>query len=204
MNKSSLLLLIGCLFLAGCQSNDQGASYINIEATEHFLNQEKEERNYPDIGDEDIFDFAYIKGAPEAEDDHKVDDIIKMYATTWSIDELHDPIVIDIENSEIYVEPSLDYLGVQFETERKKVDDIADVVALFDTYDVLDWQHDYSNVKDYHSYEDGASWSLGVQYSDGTVDKFRGEGTSFNEIIPDNYHDFMDALGAYVVDYIGK
>jgi len=203
MKKLSMLMLIGIMFLVGCQSSDQTASYINIEATEKFLNQEKEESHYPDIEDEDIFDFSYIKVAPEAEKDHKVDDIIKMYATTWSIDELNDPIVIDIENSEIYAEPSVDHLGVQFETERKKVDDIDDVVALFDTYDVLDWQHYYSNVKDHHSYEDGASWSLVVQYSDGTVDKFRGEGTSFKEIIPDNYYDFMDALGVYVVDHIG-
>src|SRR5699024_1675459 len=135
--------------------------------------------------------------------DHTVDAMIEMYASRSSIDEFCDSIVIGIEYSESYGEPSVDHLGVQFETERKKVDDIDDVVALFDTYDVLDWQHYYSNVKDHHSYEDGASWSLVVQYSDGTVDKFRGEGTSFKEIIPDNYYDFMDALGVYVVDHIG-
>src|SRR5699024_12494225 len=91
----------------GCQSSDQTASYINIEATEKFLNQQKEERHYPDIEDEDIFDFSSIKVAPEAEKDHKVDDIIKMYATTWSIDELNDPIGVDIESNELDVKPSV-------------------------------------------------------------------------------------------------
>lgn len=169
-----------------------------------MLNQEKEIRPYPNIGDEDIFDFAFINGAPKAEESHEVDDIIKMYATTWSIDELHHPIAIDIENNEIYVEPSVRLHGVEFETDRKKVDNTDKVLELFEQYDVLHWQNYYSNVKDFHSYEDGASWRVVVQYEDGTIEIFRGEGTRFEEIIPDHYTNFMNELWEYVNGHIGK
>lgn len=203
MNKSALIVFMGGIFLlVGCQSDDRVASYINVEATERFLDNEKEEQIYPDVGDEDIFDFAFIKGAPEAKSNHEVDDIIKMYAGVSSFDEPHDPIAIDIEKSEIYQEPSIRSLGVDIGDEHRKVDDIDELVELFDTYDVLNWQHYYSDVKDYHSYEDGISWSILIQYSDGSIDEFRGEGMSFKDIIPENYDDFMGALEEYVVKHV--
>lgn len=198
------LSIVICLFLVGCQIDETVKSYINVEATEKLLNQKKEPVPYPNIEGENIFDFAFINGAPKTEGNHKVNDIIKMYASTWSIDELHHPIAIDIANNEIYVEPSVKLYGVEFETERKKVDDTAKVLELFEQYDVLHWQNYYSNVKDYHSYEDGSSWKLVVQYEDGTIESFRGEGTSFEEIIPDHYTDFMDKLWKYVNGHLDK
>lgn len=198
------IITIACLFLASCQFSNTVESYINIDATEKLLNKEKEVRKYPDVGDEDIFDFAFINGASETEESHEVDEIIKMYASTWSIDELHHPIAIDIENNEIYVEPNISLHGVEFETDRKKVDDTDKVLDLFEQYDVLHWQNYYSNVKDYHSYEDGASWRLVVQYEDGTIEIFRGEGTSFAGITPDHYTDFMNELGKYVNEHLDK
>lgn len=204
MLTSSVLICI-CLFLIGCQSNSTVDSYINIEATEAFLNKEKEVRTYPNIGDDDIFDFAFIKGAPKAEESHDVNEIIKMYSTTWTIEEPHYPLVIDIENSQIYEEADVGGPhGVRFEESRKKVNDIEIVLGLFEKYNVLSWQNYYSNVKDYHSYEDGASWRVLVQYEDGTIETFRGEGKSFEGILPDNYNDFMNELDAYVTGHLEK
>lgn len=201
-----LIPAFACLLLWGCQSSASIESLINKEATEKLLTEmeERELPPYPDVGDEDIFDFAFINGAPKTEESHEVEEIIKMYATTWTIDELHHPIAIDIANNEIYVEPDVKLFGVEFETERKKVDDIDKVLELLDKYDVLNWQNYYSNVKDYHSYEDGASWSLMVQYEDGTTEEFYGKGTFFREIIPDHYEDFMKELGNYVAGHFGE
>lgn len=200
MNKqyTFVCILLTCLCLSSCQSHESVPAYFNIEATEQLLNKERELHPYPNIGDGDIFDFANINGAPLSEKNHDVKEIIKMYSTTWSIDELHYPIVIDIEQNEIYVEPNIGLYGIEFETDRIKVNDIHKVHELFEKYNVLDWQNYYSNVKDYHSYEDGAYWKLVVQYADGTIEIFRGSGTDFDEIIPHNYYDFMNQLGEYV------
>jgi len=200
------IMALASLFLWGCQSSASIDSLINKEATEKWLTkmEEGELPPYPDVGDEDIFDFAFINGAPKTEESHEIDEIIKMYTTSWTIDELHHPIAIDIANNEIYVEPDVRLFGVEFETERKEVDDTDKVLELFATYDVLNWQNYYSNVKDYHSYEDGASWSLMVQYEDGTTEKFYGNGTLFREIIPDHYDDFMKELGSYVTGHLGE
>lgn len=195
-----VMITVACIVLASCESDDQVTTYINIEATEKMLNMEKEEPQYSDVGDADIFDFAYIKGAPKAEDDYDVDDIIKMYASTGSFDDPQPPIAIDIENNEIYVEPNIGRYGVDREKERKQVNDTDRVLELFEQYDVLEWQNYYSDVKDYHSYEDGGSWSLVVQYEDGTIEEFRGEGTT--DITPDNYSDFMSDLKSYVAEHI--
>lgn len=197
-----LAFIVVALLLAGCQSEDTVASYINVAATEKLLNKKNEDSELPNTGDIDIFDFAYINQAPRTEESHEVADIIKMYATTWSIDEHHYPIAIDIQNKEIYVESSVRRYGIEFETDRIKADDMDQVLQLFETYDVLNWQNYYSDVKDYHSYEDGASWSLTVQYDDGTIEKFRGEGMSFSDIVPDNYPDFMKELETYVNGYL--
>lgn len=199
-----VFIIVAYVFLAGCQFGDTVESYINVEATEELLNKEKEVRQYPDVGDEDIFDFAFVNGAPETEESHEVNDIIKMYATTWSIDELHHPIAIDIKNHEIYIEPEVKLFGVEFEIGRKKVDDIEIVLELFDKYEVLSWQNYYSNVKDHHSYEDGSSWKLLVQYEDGTIETFRGSGTRFSDIIPENYTDFMNELADYVAGHLDE
>lgn len=194
------IITVACILLASCQADDTVDSYIDVEATEKMLEKEKEEAQYPNVGDADIFDFAYIKGAPEADGNYDVDDIIKMYASTGSFDDPQPPIAIDIENNEIYVEPDIGRYGVDLEKKRKQVDDTDKVLELFERYDVLDWQNYYSDVKDYHSYEDGSSWSLVVQYEDGTIEEFRGEGTT--NITPDNYSDFMNELKDYVAEHL--
>src|SRR5690625_5606660 len=107
-----VMTTVACIVLASCESDDQVTTYINIVATEKMLNMDKEDPQYSDVGDADIFDFAYIKGAPKAKDDYDVDDIIKMYASTGSFDDPQPPIAIDIENNEIYVEPNIGRYGV--------------------------------------------------------------------------------------------
>src|SRR5690625_3067033 len=168
-----VMTTVACIVLASCESDDQVTTYINIVATEKMLNMDKEEPQYSDVGDADIFDFAYMKGAPKAEDDYDVDDIIKMYASTGSFDDPQPPIAIDIEDNEIYVEPNIGRYGVDREKERKQVNDTDRVLELFEQYDVLGWQNYYSDVKDYHSSDDGGSWSLVVQSEDGRIAEFR-------------------------------
>src|SRR5690625_8006470 len=96
-------MVLASLFLWGCQSSASFGSLINKEATEKWLNkmEEGELPPYPDVGDEDIFDFAFINGAPETEESQEIDEIIKMYTTEWTIDELHPPIANDIGHNEI-------------------------------------------------------------------------------------------------------
>src|SRR5699024_12675160 len=113
-------ITVVCIVIESYDLYNQITNYINIEDTEKMLNMEKEEPQYSDVGDADIFDFAYIKGAPKAEDDYDVDDIIKMYASTGSFDDPQPPIAIDIENNEIYVEPNICRYGVDREKERKQ------------------------------------------------------------------------------------
>src|SRR5690625_3584638 len=147
-----------------------------------------------------MFDIDYIKRETKAEDYYDVDDIIKMYASKGSFDDPKPPIAIDIENNEIYVEPNIGRYGVDREKERKQVNDTDRDLELFERYDVLEWQNYYSDVKDYHSYEDGGSWSLVGQYEDGTIEEFRGEGTT--DITPDNYSDLKSDLKRYVAEHI--
>lgn len=194
-----IVMIIGVSFLlVSCRLNDAVESYINVKETEKMLNKDKRHIQYPNVGDEDTMDFAFINGAPKTEVNHEVDDIIKMYATRSTFDELKTPIAIDIEKNEIYIEPNIHSFGVVFGERRKEVNDTYKVIDLFEKHNVLSWNHYYANVKDYHSYEDGVSWRILVQYADGTIETFRGQGTQFNEITPENYNDFMNELENYV------
>ena len=149
----------------------------------------------------DIFDFSFIRSAPVTEKSQPVENVIKVYHGEWSM-ERAPAVAIDVENKEIYIEPRMANRGVRAHGGTKVIEDAEKVIQILEKYDIQNWQHYYSNVKDTTSYEDGASWSLWLQYDDGSVEIFRGEGTFWKDITPDNYQSFVNELTEFVEERI--
>ncbi|MFA1822070.1 hypothetical protein ACDX78_18105 [Virgibacillus oceani] len=183
------LILIACSLLFGCQTS---------------ANQEKDEQNGNEniIEGKDIFEFKHIDKAPEATEKHPIEEVIKVYFNDWSIDKLHEGVAIDIENNEYYVNPIISGRGFRADY-NYQISGAEEVLKILEKYEVQSWKRDYT-FEDPDSYQDGYSWSLRLQYENGSVSKHFGEGTSAAEITPDDFEPFVSELRNFVDEKMEK
>ena len=165
----------------------------------HEQRVEEEKRELLESGI-DIYDFGYFAMAPEAVEKQPLDKVIKLYFSEWSIDMLHEPIAIDIENSEMYSKPSMGSRGLNnFPDETIPITDAHEIIDILKKYDVQSWERDYT-FKDPQDDEDGYSWSLILQFADGSLEEHGGAGTDIAQLTPENFREFVDELEAWVED----
>lgn len=146
----------------------------------------------------DIYDFEHLAMAPETVETQPLDKVIKVYFSEWSIDMLHELIAIDIENSEMYLNPSTGSRGLNnFPDETTPITDAREIIDILKKYDVQSWERDYM-FEDPQDYEDGYSWSLILQFADGSLEEHGGAVTDVVQLTPNNFREFADELEAWV------
>ena len=146
--------------------------------------------------DEAIFDFENFGRAPEATEKHPINEVIKIFFDEWTFDDLYEPIAIDIKNNEVYVNPSINIRGFRAD-DSFQINDPEKVFEILEKYEVQSWKRDYT-FEDPETYQDGYSWSLWLQFEDGTVEKHSGEGTDVEKLTPDNFQEFAKELRSFV------
>ncbi|WP_102029121.1 hypothetical protein [Salirhabdus sp. Marseille-P4669] len=144
----------------------------------------------------DIYDFSYIKKAPDADEEHPIDDVIKIYFSEWSM-EGSTVIAIDVENREIFKDPHSTRNGIESFEDPVFVEDAREVLKIIEKYNVQKWKEDYT-FEDPSTYEDGISFDIWIQFSDGTVDRHGGAGTSKSAITREGF----DTLAKELIDFV--
>ncbi|MBO1001793.1 hypothetical protein [Pseudogracilibacillus auburnensis] len=187
-----------CLYLLGCQtsSNQNKDETINQEdiKEEEQISDESEGNN---VTQKDIFEFKHIDKAPEATEDHSIDEVIKVFFDEWSIDVPYEAVAIDIQNNEIYVDPIISGRGLRAQGGIVEVSEVNQVRGILGKYKVQEWKTDYT-FEDPDTYVDGYSWKLWLQFDDGTVEKHSGEGTEVEKLTPENFREFAKELRGFV------
>jgi len=151
----------------------------------------------------DIYDFAFIKRAPETTEKQDLTDVIKIYFIE-NDSSLNSGYAIDIEENEAYVDPMIGSRGVRTGVDDPvHINNASDLIDTLEKYHVQDWETDYT-VENSSDYEDGGSWQLWIQYTDGSVEKHGGSGTSYQKMTPENYSDFKKEFKASVEERIEK
>lgn len=187
------LVLSGILILLlGCQGNFNNIRKKPIEHKENI--QEGEENNVNKIN---VFEFKHIDKAPVASEKQPMDKVIKIYFSEWSIDERPYSTAIDIEMNEIYAYPVIGRRGLRAREGIVEIEGAEIVKEILEKYDVQSWKSDYT-FEDPDSYVDGYSWSLWLQYEDGTVEKHTGEGTDVENLTPEKFRPFVEELTKFV------
>ncbi|MEI3612452.1 hypothetical protein [Pseudogracilibacillus sp. SO30301A] len=194
--RNYFLIFYACLFLLGCQTfKDQEEN--ETTNTGNLNGQNENEKAKENVSEIDIFDFENFGRTPEATEKHSIDEVIKIYFSEWTFDDPFEPIAINIETDEIYVNPSLSFVRFSTYDEVVKINQTEQVLEILETYDVQSWKTDYT-FEDPDSYEDGYSWRLWLQFADGTVEKYSGEGTNVEKLTPDNFQEFAKELRSFV------
>lgn len=121
----------------------------------------------------------------------KVNNIIRV-AWEENHDESVEAIVFDFENEQIYEGADMeefdknDLAGDADDTIKQKV------IQLITDYEIYDWK-DYYKGGSMKDTTGGYSWTLAIEFSDGTIYR-TGGGGSGKEAYPDNMYDFIAAL----------
>ncbi|UTR15529.1 hypothetical protein MM221_02770 [Salipaludibacillus sp. LMS25] len=185
MNKkvSYFLLIVSCLVIPGCEETNEPKIFEKFD--EGKLSQV------------DIFDFENLGKAPEATEKQPINKVIKVFFDEWSFDAPYEPIAINIKSNEIYVNPSLSLHSFSSYEETIHISEAETVLDILEKYNVQEWERNYT-FEDPDTYEDGYSWSLLLQFEDGTVEKHSGTGTDSDDITPDNFDDFAKELNDFV------
>ncbi|MCR6111560.1 hypothetical protein HXA35_14525 [Bacillus sp. A301a_S52] len=186
-----LLAFAVCIFIVGCQDTENSKERIESEET-----NESKETEELEVAKEKLFDIYYIFEAPKATEQHDLSEVIKVVFNS-NINDIDMPIAINIQENEIYINPRISSRGVRVRNGAKRINDIEKVIEIFEKYNIQEWKEDYS-VEDPSDYEDGASWSLLLQYQDGSLRKYSGAGSESKGITPDNFDDFAKELNDFV------
>src|SRR5690625_6429238 len=111
------ILFITILSLFGCQD-------FGMEDT----NQEENEGK--DMYQVDIFDFAFIKKAPEATEKHDINNVIKVYFNE-NDSSLDKGFAIDLEKEHVFINPRMGSRGVRTSIEEPiQVSDITSIIEV--------------------------------------------------------------------------
>ncbi|SDZ53196.1 hypothetical protein SAMN05421736_11612 [Evansella caseinilytica] len=145
----------------------------------------------------DIFDFKHIKKAPEATEKQPISKVIKVFFDEWTFDDPYEAIAIDIENNEIYVNPIISARGLRAQDGIVQISNTEKIIDILNKHNVQEWKRNYT-FEDPETYQDGYSWSLLLQFEDGTVEKHWGDGTNKKKLTPDNFDDFAKELNEFV------
>src|SRR5690625_4169511 len=194
MNKflSCFLIIVNCLLLLGCQENPN-EKQSDTPSLENKEEQNEKKSGGKNMNEIDIFDFENIGKAPEANETHDLDEVIKIFFTEWIFDDSYEPIAINIESNEIYKNPSLSLHSFSSCDEIIQISQAEEVLEILERYEVQTWERDYT-FEDPNSYEDGYSWRLWLQFEDGSVEKHSGKGTDVEKLTPERYRDFVNEL----------
>jgi len=94
MNKflSCFLIIVNCIL--GCQ----GVSNEKHDDTPILENKEDHDKK-KDMNEINIFNFENIGKAPEANETHDINEVIKIFFTEWTFDDSYEPIAINIESN---------------------------------------------------------------------------------------------------------
>lgn len=147
--------------------------------------------------EEELYDIYYIREAPKATEKHDLSEIIKVVLTK-NEDLTDETIAIDVEKSGIYIDPSIQSIGIRASKGLKEIDDIQKVMEILEKYHVQEWKEDYSTPENSSTTEDGVGWSLYIQFKDGTVEQHMGSGTSMKSVAPNDFEDFFHELHSFV------
>lgn len=157
----------------------------------------KDKEEVSTVPDDELYDIYYIKEAPKATETYDLSEVIKVVLT--KNEELMDEtIAIDVEKSGIYMDPSLQSLGVRASKGMQDIDDVQEVLDILEKYQVQDWKEDYSQEGDPSTTDDGVGWSLYIQYKDGTMQQHIGSGTSMKSVTPEGFDEFFLELNSFV------
>lgn len=147
--------------------------------------------------DEETFDFAFIKQAPEATEKHDIKKVIKVYFNE-NDSSLDKGFAIDLEEKNVYINPRMGSRGIRTSIEKPvNVGDIDGVLEVLEQHNVQNWKDDYT-FENPDSYQDGYGWQLWLQFEDGTVEKHKGSGTKKDKITPENFNEFVKELTDFV------
>ncbi len=186
-----VLTIFVCVLLSGC-----GQSIDEDETGEESIipeeNQKDDEGKEEEMNEEKLFDFKFINRAPKTTEDKPMDDVIKIFFHETSFDDPYEAVAIDLENKEVYAEPSLSIRGVKGDliVDSGRTDDVYDIL---EKYHVSTWETEYI-VGDPDDYEDGYSWRLMLQFKDGTVKTYKG---NEEDEKPDNFDEFSRDLHGF-------
>lgn len=173
------IIILFFIVLIGCQ-----------QGNEDPLEKVKEERARNAM---DIYEFTYIKKAPEAKNMHSIDEVIKLYFNE-SDGTTRKRIAIDIKKEEIYEAPRISLEGIYTIDGTVGMEATDKLIDTLDRYNVNEWENDY-NISDSTDYEDGIGWSLWIQFEDGTVQKHEG---NEEDLLPENFNQFSAELSDFV------
>lgn len=189
-----LFIITLCLTVIGCQESTKK------NADDPTDQQNKDEvmngNEGKDMNGIDIYDFAFIKMAPKSKGKHSLNEVIKIYFTEGGFSS-GNTIAIDVANNILYKNPSMDSQGLSTNDGTIKLNDSENVINILEKHNIQEWKHNYT-FEDPGSYQDGYSWMLRLQYEDGTVEEYHGEGTRKNKIIPKNFEEFAAELNSFV------
>lgn len=188
-----LILFVILLSLFGCQES--------IKEDQNELHDKKHGEKSGNEGNDlykvDVFDFAFIKKAPEATEKQDIDKVIKVYfnENDSSIDQ---GFAIDLEEENVYINPRMGSRGIRTSIEEPvHVGDIDGVLEVLQKHNVQKWKDDYT-FESPESYQDGYGWQLWLQFEDGTVEKHKGSGTKKDNVTPDNFNEFSKELRSFI------
>lgn len=151
--------------------------------------------------EEELYDIYYIKEAPKVIEKHDFSEVIKLVLTK-NEDLTDETIAIDVEKNGIYIDPSIQSIGVRASKGMKEIDDIQKVIDILEKYHVQDWKEDYSTKEDPSSTADGVGWSMYIQFKNGTVKHHMGSGTSMESVTPEGFADFFNELETFVNEHL--
>ncbi|GAA0306467.1 hypothetical protein GGQ92_001805 [Gracilibacillus halotolerans] len=201
MKKSFLIYLLifsSCFLLLSCEQGNENEPNNNKEENDD-IEQEGEGET---MSQEDALQFENIGKAPESDTKKPISEVAKVIFTESSLDTAYEPIAIDLENNEIYINPTISIHRFSSYEDTVQFDHAQKVKELLEKYDVQNWERDYT-FEDPETYEDGYSWRLWLQFEDGTVEKHKGAGTSKKEITPENFEEFSKELRQLVNASLG-
>jgi len=179
------ICIIGiCILVSGCK-----------ESEEEIL----EESNMSD-NVKVSYDFYSFLQSPEATEKQDASQIIKLVVTK-NEGVQDETIVLDLENEEIIIDPWMSSYGINSEGDTQSFDDKEEILHILETYDVQEWKDDYTT-EDPASYQDGVGWNVWLQYEDGTVQSHKGSGSGLEQITPEGFADFFNALEKFVEEHL--
>jgi len=178
------------MLLAGCNG-----------ATEDQKNHKKiNSKENDSVNNIDIYDFYYINRAPEAKGRYDINEVIKFYFSTNS--PISTSTAIDIKNNAIYKDPTSSTNGIIILEEPIEFNNKKALLNILEKYKVQEWKEDYTT-QDPDSYQDGDSWKLLLQFEDGTVETYRGQGT-IDDIFPKDFNRFVEEIDKLAKEILGE
>ena len=171
------LLVFGCMTVTGCDAFSGRNKTINEIELDGFASMLTE----------------YNTAATR----HQVDEVTKIVYIEHGHTTVYRQAAIDLFNKRIYINPSMSQTMDDNEPNKSLSDaEVKEARSILDQNGVLEWENEYGSLLDLDKKDIvfvSVGWSLYLQYSDNTVDRFIGYGTC----IPDTYETFVEEILAF-------